>query len=300
MNRLISAYFWICIFLFAPFSENLSARDTSLWTDLMNNNEYRAASVVAERIYFEAETNLKRAQAVLARSWALKHLGEKRQARENLRRVSLRNVPPELEYRIHHERTLLQYLEGEFSDALNSLEQLRHFVDNQDWLMLSGYLEILLLAELERWDEAQKATENYLDDLNASFPTDSVFTDDPPQLKNPDRAEILSSFLPGAGLIYAGNTPGGLGSAAMQLTALGWGAYNVVTGYYLTALFSGGGLFQAFYFGGIERAGSIARSYNQQMKADYNARITNNLLEQVEPYLNKKRRTLSDSPFEIE
>ena len=299
MNELISAFFWICIFLCGQFFEDALAQKSEEWQAFMDEGAYRAASVEAERIYFEAETSHERAQAALARSWALKHLGEHQQARENLRRVSMRNLSPELEFRIHYERTLLHYLEGEFNDARNSLEQLRHFVDKPEWQDLAEYLEILSLIELNRWDDAYSATEDYLESIEASFSADSVFKQDPPRLRDPDRAEILSSFLPGAGLIYAGKPGGGLGNAAIQISALGWGVYNVLSGYYLTALFSGGGLFQAFYFGGIERAGVVANRHNEEETINYNAELTESLLRQIEPYLNKKRRTLKDSPFDI-
>ena len=300
MNKLISRFFWICIFLFAPFFNFLQASGPNQWLEYMNAGEYRAASVEAERIYYYSDDRLLRSQAILARSWALKQLGEYGQALDNLRRASLRNLPDELEYLFHHERTLLHYLKGNWSDARNSLQQLNHFIDDPDRQLLSGYIDILSLIELQKWDKAQEATGKYFDQLEVPASVDSVFYRAPPSLKNPDRAELLSTFIPGAGQIYAGSFGGGLGSAGLQVSSLAWGVYNVIHGYYFTALFTGGGLFQAFYFGGMEQAKSLAQNKNEARSQQYNAEISARLLNIIEPHLNKKRRTMSDSPFEID
>lgn len=300
MNKLISRFFWICIFLCAPFFNCLQASGPDQWLEYMNAGKYRAASVEAERIYFQSDDRLLRSQAILARSWALKHLEEYPQALDNLRRASLRNMPDELEYLFHHERTLLHYLKGNWNDARNSLQQLNHFVDDPRRQLLSGYIDILSLIELQQWDQALEVTERYFDQLEIPASADTVFYREPPSLKNPDRAELFSTFIPGAGQIYAGSFGSGLGSAALQISSLAWGGYNLITGYYLTALFTGGGLFQAFYFGGMEQAKSLAQSYNEIRTRQYNTEVSARLLNIIEPHLNKKRRTMSDSPFEIE
>lgn len=264
----------------------------------MDTGEYRAASVQAERIYIDADNHHERAEAVLARSHALKHLREYEDAIENLRRASMPNVSDELEYLILHERVLLYYLNGDWSDSLTELERLHHFVDNRDWRLQSEYLGILALAEQQRWDEAKNRTEEYFDKLGIEEDLTEVFEADRPDLKNPETAALWSTFLPGTGQMYSGHHLEGIGSAILQLASLGWGVYNVIQGFYATALITGGGLFQAFYFGGIERAESLSEQSNVQNTASYNRHITNWLLDKIEPVLHKKRRTPERSPFE--
>ncbi len=259
----------------------------------MDEHEYRAASVESERIFFHSHDRLIRMQAILARTWALKHLGDYNQAFENLRRASPRDLPPELQYLIHHERTLLMYLREDWEGVLAESARLNNLVQDHGWRLLTGYLPILALLELERWDESGTKMKAYLNELGvpASLPSS------PPDHISPRKAVLLSTFIPGSGQIYAGKTGEGLGSAGLQLAALGWGAYNVYNGFYATALFTGGGLFQAFYFGGIDRAEYHAVGRNRKAAEDYKRAVTEWFLEQIEPVLIKKRQTLSDSPF---
>ncbi len=263
------------------------------WIALMDAREYRAASVEAERVFFYTGERIIRMQALLARTWALKHLGEFDQAFENLRRASPRALPPELQYRIHHERTLLMYLREDWEGVLAESARLGHLVQNPDWRLLSGYLPVLALMELERWEEAGAEMQAYLDKLGLS----TSLSASPPDRLNSRKAALLSTFIPGSGQMYAGKTGEGLGSLGLQLAALGWGVYNVYTGYYVTALFTGGGLFQAFYFGGIERAEYHAVERNRTESGKYKREVTAWFLELIEPSLKQKRQTLPDLPF---
>ncbi len=263
------------------------------WSALMGAREYRSASVEAERVYFHSSERITRMKALLARTWALKHLGDFDRAFENLRRASPRGLSQELQYQIHHERTLLMYLREDWEGVLAESARLNHMVRNPDWQLLSGYLPILALLELERWEEAHTEMQIYLDKLEIAGPLPGS----PPDRISPRRAALLSTFLPGSGQMYAGKTGEGLGSLSLQLVSLGWGAYNFYTGYYVTALFTGGGLFQAFYFGGIDRAEHHATERNRIASAEFNREVTAWILNLVEPSLNQKRQSLSDLPF---
>lgn len=266
----------------------------------MDAEDFRAASVAAERIFFSAEDRTERAEAVLAKSWALKHLGEYDAALDNLRRVNMRNLPHKLEYRLLHERVILHYLNESWSDAQSELQRLNHFVENEDWRNYSAYLGILSLVEQQRWDEAREETSKYFETIGIDKHPEHIFGENHPEMKDPERAALWSTFIPGSGHVYGGNTLEGMGSAALQLTSLAWGAYNVIHGFYATALITGGGLFQAFYFGGIERAETITENANREAIKTYNAKVTERLMETIEPYLNKKRRTPERSPFEYQ
>ncbi len=261
----------------------------------MEARNYRAAAVEGERIFFHAPERITRMRAILARTWALKHLGEYELAFENLRRISPGNLPAELQYRIHHERVLLLFLKEDWIGVLAEADRLRNRVEQRDWQLLSGYLHVLALVHLERYDVALEEMNRYFEALGLQAV--EHFPVAPADSKNPRKAAWLSTFLPGTGQIYAGKTAEGLGSTGLQAAALGWGIYNILTGYYVTALFTGGGLFQAFYFGGIDRAHHHALIYNRQAEIDFIQEITNWFLDYIEPALMQKRQTLSDSPF---
>ena len=273
--------------------ESRSPATFGRYETLMSSSAWRAAAVEAERIHFFADDRITRAQAILARTWALKHLGEYSEAFDNLRRATPRGLPDELQYRIHHERALLMYLNGDREAVRAEISRLNQVVHRRDWQLLSGYISILALLELHQWEEAEKEMLAYFDELGI----EAVIPFSPPSTKNPRKAILLSTFLPGTGQMYAGKTFEGLGSAGLQVTALGWGVYNVLTGFYATAFLTGGGLFQAFYFGGIDRAERHAVAYNQAAAREAAANATDWFLKVINPALEQKRQTLSDSPF---
>ena len=159
---------------------------------------------------------------------------------------------------------------------------------------------ILIAIEQQKWEKARNETKIYFQKADIQEPVDSVFNRHQPELKDPDRAGLLSTFLPGSGQFYAGRAGEGFTSFFFHISALGWGTYNVITGYFATALITGGGLFQSFYFGGIERAEHLAESHNSKTTYQANAELTSWLLSKLNGYLNQKRRSLSESPFHVD
>lgn len=112
-----------------------------------------------------------------------------------------------------------------------------------------------------RWDEAREALKNW----GADERLDPLFDEavSAPQ-KSARVARILSTILPGAGQVYAGNWRGGI-NALLLNSALGFLTVDAVLDrYYSDALLWGGLVFWRYYRGNTFRAGEAAAQFNQQ------------------------------------
>ena len=112
-----------------------------------------------------------------------------------------------------------------------------------------------------RWDEAREV----LKDWSTDESLDTLFDEaaNIPQ-KSIGVARTLSTILPGAGQIYAGNWQGGINALLLN------GAFGFLTvdaaleGHYTDALLWGGIIFLRYYRGNTFRAGKAAEQFNEQ------------------------------------
>jgi hypothetical protein len=74
-----------------------------------------------------------------------------------------------------------------------------------------------------------------------------------PKLKDKDKAIKWATFLPGSGHIYAGYTGEGIMNLTLQAASLGFIGYHIYISHFVSAFTIGSGMFQHFYFGGINR-----------------------------------------------
>jgi hypothetical protein len=91
-----------------------------------------------------------------------------------------------------------------------------------------------------------------------------------PKFKKAKKAENLSRFIPGSGQIYSGSVGEGSFNFLMNVSVLGFAAYEFYTQYYFTGYFVGLGLLNKTYNGGIRRAGKLAEEKNQESMRQFN------------------------------
>jgi tetratricopeptide (TPR) repeat protein len=128
-------------------------------------------------------------------------------------------------------------------------------------------LNILTRCQAEQWDSAISAIQR------SSFPQirkDSLisFVNNRPKLLNRNRLEKFSRIIPGSGQILAGYYEDGVINFALCLSALSFGIYEMINGYYFTGYIVGAGLLYEFYYGGLRRLNNIVSFENQKRKSD--------------------------------
>ncbi len=245
---------------------------------LLENGQYREASLAYERVFFEHGNALIQAEANLGRAKSLRSLREYETAMRVLNRTRYNAISDNLHFKIRAERVLVRYLSRDWRQVINELNQITFFLpEMSEQKEELAYIRILALNELQNWDDAfELAVQRY--GVLENFDELSTQYQNQPSLKSPERAGWIATFVPGGGQMYAGEWREGLVSAGLQFSALGWMGYNLWTGYYATAILTGGGVFQAVYFGGTDRAQILTERNNNNTTIRYNETLRNLIL----------------------
>ncbi|MFN4083050.1 MAG: hypothetical protein ACK4K9_05405 [Bacteroidia bacterium] len=236
---------------------------------LLENNVLAHADSL---LYFEQQIFL--AETDEARNTFLfeKYLYQKRNLQFNDGLNTLKRILPlnnQTEFNVYYESALLHYITqqfGAFEQDLNYLKQLNYSNKTK-----ADLLEVLLLVQKEKYNEAKNKLEFIAITQNMKVNTDSLFN--LKKNKSPNRAEMFSTFLPGTGQWYAGSFKQGALNATLILSLLGWGTYNFLNAYYITSLFTGFFVAYTFYDGGIRYAGSLANRFNKKQSIELRNRL---------------------------
>ena len=281
----------ICTFLCVLFSTESQSQDLFLADSLARAKQYSAALLAYERAYFElsefpdtslSAANLQAAQnaCLLRKVYCLKEMGAFEEASKNTLRFDLNNLPDTSQFSLRNEIVVCYFLAGFYEDALSQIQQLRFFVKDSTLHHPADLWEILALTQLKRYAEAKESFRKYKEKNKLTVDVDSVFSfAKKPKFRNPKKAKTLATFLPGAGMMYAGNPKEGIISLLLQATTLGFAGGSIWNSYYFSGFLTGFGLFQAFYFGGIRRTELLVEKRNQQLAKAYTQKVTQALIK---------------------
>ena len=274
----------ICIFLCVQFSIKADETD-SLFRVAQKQVEaknYRDAAITYERIVYKNTDKYINALALLKKAMCYKADKKYVQSLAELHRVHFHKLDDSLEFRIRYEVALCAYLSDNFNEAVLQIEQMNHYLKDSHYLPQSYFLQVLAYNQTEKWKKAKDAVLLFIDNqliepdkktrLKDRF--EAMYDEgNLPNIKKPATARKLSTFLPGAGQIYAGYIGEGVMNFLLHILCLGTGAYGFYTGYYLTGYFVGLGLFQKFYFGGVKRAVFLTKKNNFEKRQEFNEKV---------------------------
>lgn len=134
-----------------------------------------------------------------------------------------------------------------------------------------------------KWEDARKAFRVYFDESPEARPmarrVDSLLAlACDLKYKSPTIAKTLSTILPGAGQVYAGDWRNGVNALGLNL-ATGYLLFgNAARGNYRTALLSYFFLFSRYYLGNRNHAERMADAHNRRMNELWTQRILDTLL----------------------
>lgn len=270
-----------CIFLCATCTINAQGSAVLVRADsLFSQGAYFEASVEYERVLFNNSHGEEIRHAIYQKIQCLKQERLFTQAIGFIRANLHDNMPDSTGYSLYYEQTLCTYLAGNKEDALAVIEQIKllypqHAADAR--LLL---LQILSLNELGQWEKAGQAYNALLSRYGQGEPLLSPYKN-LPHLKSKDRAQWLSTFIPGGGQFYAGKPLEALLTIAIQGAGIWFGIVSFQQHYYLGAWLAGAGLFGSFHMGGVRRSEVLVEQYNRKKTAQFNEKIKENVLKLV-------------------
>ncbi len=254
---------------------------------LMAAARWFEASIAYERVYFLSDDATERVLANLQKAEALKQLGEFSKARGDLQRSLTARVKDAHRLELLYQLALCSYLDGDGRSAESFLMQLDHHPAHEA-SSRTFLLRSLVMADLEQYEEIKGQVLEWLEAGEASTALrvsimdryHNLMTDPgPPEPKDPHRARMWSTFLPGAGQWYAGSPAWGALNLASQLTALAGFGVLAWNAYYVAGVVVGLGPFQSLYFGGIRQAGELAIRQNNSRQETFQAAMGEFLLD---------------------
>lgn len=242
-----------------------------------------------ERIIYSTNDNEIRTQALIKKSECYILLQDFASAEKNLQRIFYSGLSDSLQYLAHYNTAFYAYLNKNFNLSISELVIIDTFLP--DSIKINSYiLYTLVLNENREWKKAKEKIQQwinytYRDNLTVK---DSLLTTTNelydfkkyPKYKNPEKAHLYSSFLPGLGQLYSGYILDAAFSVFMQLSGIAIAAYGVfVAKYYFTGIILGYGIFQRFYLAGTKRAEYLANKHNYLSARKYNDALKNFILQ---------------------
>jgi TM2 domain-containing membrane protein YozV len=282
MIELIRTLWLICTFLFAGFLTDRGKAQAQLTTDpetLIAAGNFTAAGYAYEKQAWLAVDNTEHATALISRISCYFMESRFDDAYAVSGRFRYEGLHDTLETKCRHIAAWTAYLSGKYAESISELKQLQFMVQDTSLTSASLFLMALSYNELRQWKDADSVLQVMVQraDIPVSL-KDSLGRYlheqyDPryiPALKSRDKAELWSTFIPGAGQIYSGYVGEGVLSFTLQVASLAFIGYHIYIAHYLTAFTIGSGLFQHFYFGGVNRAGFLADKRNYTTLRQFN------------------------------
>jgi len=241
---------------------------------------YFEASVAYERVLFAAVDTDLSYRAALGKTQCLKRQQLFGPAVTFLNGQLTAPYPDSLRYQLRYEQVLCLYLAGQFENTLAGLRQLAYLHPTRQRPPVLHLIEVLSLNELQRWPEAAQSYRTYLNTLGIDTTSDDPYRH-LPRLKSEKKAQWLSTFIPGAGHVYAGKPAEALLSLGMQAAGLYFGITSFLQAYYISAWGIGAALFGSFHMGGVRRAEVLVQQHNRKKIRSFNERIRGDLLQRA-------------------
>jgi hypothetical protein len=286
--RSILIFCWICISRFAGYSTENPTVLIAKADSLSASCNYAEALITYERAGFLANDNITKTNALLHKAQCFWMKKQFKDAQKTLNRINFSGLEDSMIFVSRYYTALSAYLIADFEGAESQLLQLNYFLKDSTLRIKSLYLYALVLNETQHWEDAKTKLYEWINssgklsliekDSLLQFVSESYDPKNIPKLINPEKAKTLSMFLPGTGQWYAGFFGEGALSMSLQLAGLGFTAFSVYSGYYVTAFVIGYSFFQRFYSGGIKRAEFLANKKNNIRIRKFNDKARKEIL----------------------
>ena len=274
---MIIKYCLTCISLCAIFLTKAQTVDFHPADSLYRAGSYFEASIAYERVLFENTDRQQQLEAVLGKTRCLKMQGSYDQARTFLESWQSISFSDSGLTEIHYQQVLCTYLGGHFEEALSLVDRWPFTHGGRSPAPFLIVLKILSLNELQRWKEAAEAYRSFIAQMHLAVPPPDLYAHIP-HLKDVNKAQWLSQFIPGAGQFYVGKPLDGMISIVVQAAGIYFAVLSFEQHYYVSAWLIGAALFGAFHLGGVRRAEVLALEYNRKKMLLFNEKVREQLL----------------------
>ena len=246
----------------------------------MAAGNYFESSIFYERALYEGAANDVWQHAVMGKLNCLKKQELYAEANTFVTSYFSLNLPDSVQTNLLYEQAVCSYLAGNFENTISVVDQVAVAYPSYQHLAFLKMLKILSYNELQNWSAAKVEYKNWMATYAVLDSADQLYNT-LPKLKSADRAQWLSTFIPGAGQIYAGKTWEGIASILLQGGSIYFGIRSWQEHYYISAWLVGLGLFGSFHNGGVRRAEVLVQQYNRKKVIAFNQTLKESLLSKL-------------------
>ena len=271
MRRSALRFLMILTALSQNFKSN--GQDTALYFFAGNVSDTTSRRVQAEYFYFTASDKPAKIRYALEVVNCYKSEARFGMALEEINSVLndtslILSLPKELLYEVKFQQAFCLFLIDSCSASIKSISNLLTEYPDSIHSKNTALLSVFDLNHLENYIESRNKLTEYL--LYHHGDTAGTYTNYRQAITTPYKSvrktKNLARFLPGAGFIYSGKPAQGFTSLALNAVFLGYAAYSIYTGYYVTAVLTGVNNWMRFHSGGVRASVSLASKYNTHAK----------------------------------
>jgi len=246
---------------------------------LVAAGNYPEAAAEYERHFYFAITPESKATALLNKAECYKRMELYEDAYQVTSRINFESLNDTLISLIKFQSALSAYLSKDFNAAASEMMQMNFYVTDTSLTGSYQFLYALILNEKQEWRQAEdkiklminrSPADHFIKDSLRTIVNEIYDSTAYPKMKKTETAIRWATFLPGSGHIYAGYTGEGIMNFALQAASLGFIGYHIYISHYITALTIGSGMFQHFYFGGINRVQYLVEKRNYRNTRNFN------------------------------
>ena len=175
----------------------------------------------------------------------------------------------ELWYEATYEKAFCLFMADSFSLADTIATKLFYVFPDSSLSLRAGFLSVLILNHLENFSDSKKRfvdvlSRNHIDTLGIAK---AYLQAQSANYKSIKKTMRLARYLPGSGFFYLNKHSEGVVSLALNLAFLGYAAYSIYLGYYITSVLTGARNVLRFHGGGIKASVSAAQKNNADVRS---------------------------------
>lgn len=261
-------FYLICTFLCAPFFTK--GQTTAKADSLFQQRQYLLARVEYERLLFVGGQNNN--SLLLKKSYCFKAERKFEEAYNTLQRADFFQGTDSMKLALYYETALTAHLALKYDLSVNKIREMQYYFPNYSNPLID-LVEILNLNYQYKLPEAKEKFAAFKTKYNLTETANIYEKKKFRRLKNPEKAESISHYLPGVGQMYAGYPVRGLTSGLIQAGLLSFTAVSFLNGYYFSGAFTGMGLFSMFNNGGARHAQYLAEKRNELIINELNSAV---------------------------
>lgn len=279
--------------LASPMTPSLAERDTLDWSTIQgwtDQGKYFEAGLAYDRFLFQLSNTPKEQdnaalmmELVRKRLEVFKKAGQFPQAINFINKWLSTDLPQDFLRYLLHQKVYCAYLAGQFETTIASVQQSNALYQSDRLPSWVAALEILSHNELNQFKEAAGLFETWIKNYGSATHQELLNSNDNPyahipKFKREEKAEALSTFIPGGGQFYAGKPLEGLLSIALQGAGIWFGVSSFLDKLYLSA-WAGVGIFGSFHMGSARRSVYLVQQHNIKVKRSFNEQVRKILLD---------------------